>query len=123
MKKLLILEDNKETRLLYEIMLKEFELRITPSAEEALSIVEKEGADAAILDVRTSDKTMDGITLAHLIESRGMNIPIIFITAYDKNELSPCNRMRLKYIKNLKQYNVKPVTPKELRKKIAAITA
>ncbi len=82
MSKLLIVEDEKNLRTLYE---KEFEKEgyevfITSCAEEAIDAAEKVSPDLVIMDIRM--QKMNGIEAMKKILNNNKDLPIIINSAY-----------------------------------------
>jgi len=80
--KLLIVEDEKNLRTLYEKEFKNdgYEVFLASEGNEALDIVEKESPDLVIMDIRMPE--MDGIEAIKEILNKNKNIPIIINSAY-----------------------------------------
>lgn len=88
-KKVLIVEDNKEMRYLERDILEAegYTVLEAAKAQEGVDIAVKEVPDIIIMDIRLPSKKR-GIGAAHILrkDKRTENIPIIFVTAYDKAE-------------------------------------
>jgi two-component SAPR family response regulator len=83
--------------------------------EEAMKFIKKESFDVAFIDISLQNNE-DGITLAQDIYRKD-NIPIIFISAYDKKKLEQNNAF-----KNIKyKYIEKPFTEIDIEKAINSI--
>ncbi len=82
MAKLLIVEDEKNLRTLYEKEFKNdgYEVFLAAEGNEALDIVEKESPDLVIMDIRMPE--MDGIEAIKEILNKNKNISIIINSAY-----------------------------------------
>ena len=82
--RILAVEDNSETQLLLEHLLKDsYDTKVVSGVEDALTAVEEESFDVLLLDINLSqDQT--GTDLLHLIRKRdGMDqVPAIALTAY-----------------------------------------
>lgn len=83
MKKLLIVDDEKNLRMLYKT---EFEVEgylvdSAPDAQQALSMFERERYDLVILDIRMPG--MDGVEALGKFLGRDNKIPVIINSAYD----------------------------------------
>ncbi|WP_103026452.1 response regulator [Salinibacter altiplanensis] len=81
---ILAVEDNSETQLLLEHLLKEsYETEVVPGVEAALSAVEASSFEVLLLDINLSED-QTGTDLLHLIRERdGMaQVPAIALTAY-----------------------------------------
>jgi CheY-like chemotaxis protein len=92
MKKLrvLVVEDNDESRQLYVLVLTRagFEVKEAVGGEEALQILDECDPDLLITDLRTP--SMSGIDLIRRIrsEEQWANLPIIAISAYSHDQLA-----------------------------------
>lgn len=81
---ILAVEDNSETQLLLEHLLKKsFDVVVVPGVDEALDAVENQTFDALLLDINLSEQRT-GTDLLHLIREREnmANVPAIALTAY-----------------------------------------
>ena len=83
MAKILIVDDEKNLRLLYEKELQEegYDVLLAESANSALNIVEKESPDVVVLDIRMPGR--DGIEAMGMILGKNHKMPIILNTAYN----------------------------------------
>jgi CheY-like chemotaxis protein len=82
--RILAVEDNSETQLLLEHLLKKsFEVMVVPGVDEALDAVAEHRFDALLLDINLSEQRT-GTDLLHLLREReGMtDVPAIALTAY-----------------------------------------
>ncbi|MEF8816321.1 MAG: response regulator [Salinibacter sp.] len=82
--RILAVEDNSETQLLLEHLLKEsYDTKVVPGVKEALSSVENGSFDVLLLDINLSED-QTGTDLLHLIrEQDGMaQVSAIALTAY-----------------------------------------
>lgn len=82
MTKLLVVDDEKNIRKLYETQLKRegYEVTTVESAEEALSIMEREQPDLVVLDIRLEG--MDGIDCLRTLMEKRRDLPVILNSAY-----------------------------------------
>ena len=91
----LILDDEKEIADLVELYLKNegFTVHKFYTSEEAINYIDTEKLDLAILDVMIKGK--DGFEICKYIRDKGLNFPVIMLTAKieDKDNL-------IKYITN-----------------------
>ena len=82
-KRILIIEDNKENRVLERFLLEAagFEIREAFCASSGVEIAREEKPDAIIMDVRLSD--IRGTEAARILRENAAlrDIPIIFVTA------------------------------------------
>jgi DNA-binding LytR/AlgR family response regulator len=83
-KVILIVEDDYLNRRLTKKILQEnaYTVLEAKNADEALSILDKELVDLAILDINLGDGEMDGISLGNLIQNK-QKVPFIYLTAYE----------------------------------------
>ncbi len=82
-KKILIIEDNFETQLVFKIYLREFyEIKISDNATDGLEEIKNNNFDLLILDVNLPGK-LDGNDVLRILkkESR-LDIRVIVVTAY-----------------------------------------
>jgi len=79
---ILVIEDEKIMRITLEDFLKNngYDVVSTDSGKEGLKILESNGFDCVITDVKLPD--IDGHTVLEEIKKRNTNIPVIIITAY-----------------------------------------
>ena len=81
---ILAVEDNSETQLLLEHLLKgSFEVVVVAGVEEALKAVDDHAFDALLLDINLSEERT-GTDLLHLLREREQmtEVPAIALTAY-----------------------------------------
>lgn len=81
---ILAVEDNAETQLLLEHLLKEsFEVTVVAGVDGALAAVEEHAFDALLLDINLSEQRT-GTDLLHLLRERDDvgDVPAIALTAY-----------------------------------------
>ena len=83
MKKLLIVDDEKNLRMLYktEFEVEGYHVDTAPDAQEALSMFEHERYDLVILDIKMPG--MDGVEALGKFLGRDNKIPVIINSAYD----------------------------------------
>lgn len=82
--RILAVEDNSETQLLLEHLLKEsFEVTVVGGVDDALEAVEDQSFDAMLLDINLSEQRT-GTDLLHLLRERDTmtDVPAIALTAY-----------------------------------------
>jgi CheY-like chemotaxis protein len=82
--RILAVEDNSETQLLLEHLLKKsFEVTVVPGVDEALDAVAEHRFDALLLDINLSEQRT-GTDLLHLLRERDdmTDVPAIALTAY-----------------------------------------
>lgn len=110
--KILIVEDEIITAMLYETQLKKIgidNIKITSRGEDSIEISKEYKPDIIIMDINLSGK-MNGIEAAKII-LKNIKTSIIFATGYDTNNYRE-NAMKL----NPLGYLVKPIIFKELEK-------
>lgn len=82
--RILAVEDNSETQLLLEHLLKEsFDVVVVPGVDDALDAVDDQSFDALLLDINLSEQRT-GTDLLHLLRERDdvRDVPAIALTAY-----------------------------------------
>jgi len=82
--RILAVEDNSETQLLLEHLLKEsFEVTVVEGVDDALDAVDDATFDAFLLDINLSEQRT-GTDLLHLLRERDdmSEVPAIALTAY-----------------------------------------
>lgn len=84
MKTILIVEDNKNQRLLYEQELTDDGYRVILASDgrEAIAKVEEESPDLVVMDIKMP--TMDGIEAMGRILEKNNRLPVILNTAYSR---------------------------------------
>ena len=82
MAKVLVVDDEKNIRTLYETELIEegYEVTTASSAKEALSFLDKENFDVVVLDIRMPDE--DGISALEKMMVKKRDLPVLINTAY-----------------------------------------
>lgn len=87
MKNFLVIDDERNVRLLIEKFLEGYNVEAIVSAEEALqSILEKgKSYDLIISDIKLPGKS--GLELVRTLRSKAIDIPILIISAYIKPEI------------------------------------
>lgn len=88
MKKVLIVDDEKNIRLSLSTFLKVegFETVESEDGETALGILEKEDIDAVILDIVMPGR--DGMEILKIIKKKYEHVPVIMLTAHGGTEKS-----------------------------------
>jgi DNA-binding response OmpR family regulator len=81
-KRILIIDDEENIRLLYQEELSEegYEVDVAASAEEALAFIERQKPDLITLDIRMPG--VDGIEFLRMLRERDREVPVIIVTAY-----------------------------------------
>lgn len=115
-KKILIAEDDPNFGLVLKsyLSVNDFDVTLCPDGNQALTAFESGDFDLCILDVMMPHK--DGFSLAQSIQSKGRDIPFIFLTARAMKE-----DMVKGYQLGAIDYLVKPFDPEILLLKIQAI--
>lgn len=87
---ILVLDDEKEIADLEELYLRNEDYNVYKcyGSKDAMDIVEKENIDLALLDVMVAG--MSGFEICKLIREKGLNFPIIMVTAKieDKDKIT-----------------------------------
>ncbi len=114
---ILLVDDQERNLLALEAALEPLGQNLVKShsGEEALRLLLQDDFAVVLLDVRLGD--MDGFEVARAIRAaeRSKHTPIIFITAYDSDDLAPARAYTLGAV----DYLVKPLVPEILRAKVA----
>lgn len=87
--KILMVEDEVLIGMMMERQMKDIGLAVwkrVGTGEEAVRLMEGEGADLILMDIRLAGK-MSGIEAARLIKANRPDIPVIFMTAYGTPEV------------------------------------
>lgn len=82
MTKILVVDDEKNIRKLYETELRRdgYDVVTAESGEEALQLIEKEAVDLVVLDIRLEG--MDGIDCLRTIMEKRRDLPVVLNSAY-----------------------------------------
>jgi len=80
--KILVVDDEKNIRKLYETELRKegYEITTAESGEEALEKIEKDDVDLVVLDIRLEG--MDGIDCLRTIMEKRRDLPVVLNSAY-----------------------------------------
>ncbi len=83
MKKILIVDDEENIRLLYQDEFVElgYAVRTASSGEEALVLIAQERPDLVTLDIKMAGQ--DGIETLRRIKEQDKSLPVILVTAYN----------------------------------------
>ena len=113
---ILVVEDDKNTRLLMETVLTRYgyEPISASNGEEALEVLDRKHVDLIVLDVMMP--RMDGYEFTNVLRTGGCMIPIIMVTARE----TPNDKKR-GFIVGVDDYMVKPVDEEEMILRIAAL--
>lgn len=82
MARVLVVDDEKNIRKLYETELRRegYEVLTAESGEEALELIDKETLDLVVLDIRLEG--MDGIDCLRTIMEKRRDLPVVLNSAY-----------------------------------------
>ena len=113
---ILIVEDNKNTARLMEVVLTQngYHTLHATDGEQALKILDETHVDLALVDIMMP--VMDGITFTRVLRNSGSQIPIIMVTAKDSQE-----DIRKGFLTGTDDYMVKPIDEVELLLRIQAL--
>lgn len=115
--KILVVEDNKINQIVTKKILdvRHFESTITNDGFEAVQILEAEKFDVILMDVNMPK--IDGFETTKLIRNKGIETPIIALTAFDR-----CDIIDKAMEYKMNEVIVKPFEPNQLYKKIIALS-
>lgn len=82
--KILVVDDEKHIRMLYQEELEEegYAVATSDGEEPILDLLDREKPDVVILDIRLGPER-SGLDLLQLIRGRARHVPVILSTAYD----------------------------------------
>lgn len=114
--KILIAEDDKELRLLFQhVLLKNgYIVQGVSDGKEALDAMDKDYFDLIISDIMMPN--VDGYELVRSLRESGNHIPVLMITAKDAFD-----DMRMGFLSGTDDYMVKPVNVNEMILRISAL--
>ena len=114
--KILIAEDDKELRLLFQRVLTRsgYAVQGACDGKEALAMLDKDYFDLIISDVMMPN--VDGYELVSSIRDSGRNIPVLMISAKDAYD-----DMRQGFLSGSDDYMVKPVNVNEMVLRVGAL--
>lgn len=114
--KILIVEDDKELRHLFQsVLIKNgYNVKVVSNGKEALDVIDNNYFDLIISDIMMP--VMDGYELVRTLRDNGVNIPVMMITAK-----SAFDDMRLGFISGSDDYMVKPVNVNEMVLRVGAL--
>lgn len=116
--KVLVVEDNHETQLIFKIYLREkYSVEIKGTAEEALEALSKDKYNAVILDINLPGKFNGSDVLREIRNNKKLDkLPVIMVSAYEIDGDSK------KYLESgANDYISKPVQKNTLLSKIDAL--
>ncbi|MBQ8747226.1 MAG: response regulator transcription factor [Clostridia bacterium] len=113
---ILIVDDNANTRRLFEVVLTQngFEAVTAENAGEAQKILDTRPIDLMVLDVMMPE--VDGFTFTKILREAGVMLPILMITAKDT-----ADDIREGFLSGTDDYMVKPVNEDEMVLRIHAL--
>ncbi|MCR4696060.1 MAG: response regulator, partial [Lachnospiraceae bacterium] len=113
---ILIVEDNKNTARLMEVVLTQngYSTLHASNGEEGLKMVDENHIDLILLDLMMP--VMDGITFTKVLRNSGSQIPIMMVTAKDRQE-----DIRNGFLTGTDDYMVKPIDEVEMLLRIQAL--
>lgn len=113
---ILIVEDNKNTARLMEVVLTQngYSTLHASNGEEGLKMVDENHIDLILLDLMMP--VMDGITFTRVLRNSGSQVPIIMVTAKDRQE-----DIRKGFLTGTDDYMIKPIDEVELLLRIQAL--
>ncbi|MDY5564668.1 MAG: response regulator, partial [Candidatus Limivicinus sp.] len=116
MLKILIAEDDRELRQLFEHVLVKngYSVRGVSDGQEALDAMDEEYFNLIISDIMMP--VMDGYTLVRSLREAGDTTPVLMITAKDAFD-----DMRMGFLSGTDDYMVKPVNVNEMVLRVSAL--
>ena len=116
MLKILIAEDDRELRQLFEhvLMKNGYSVRGVSNGQEALDAMDEEYFNLIISDIMMP--VMDGFTLVRSLRVAGDTTPVLMITAKDAFD-----DMRMGFLSGTDDYMVKPVNVNEMVLRVSAL--
>ncbi len=116
MYQIMIVEDDKNTRLLMSAVLGRngYATVLAENGEEALKLLEETQVDLIVLDIMMP--RMDGFAFTHALRSNDCNLPILMVTARETQE-----DKKRGFITGADDYMVKPVDEEEMLLRIQAL--
>ncbi len=114
--RILIVEDDKELRSLFERVLVKNGYTVSQAAngQQALDAIDREYYDLIISDIMMP--VMDGYELVRSLRDAGITTPVLMITAKDAFD-----DMRLGFLSGTDDYMVKPVNVNEMVLRVGAL--
>lgn len=113
---ILIVEDNKNTSRLMEVVLTQngYDTLCAYNGAEALDVMDTNHVDLILLDIMMP--VMDGYEFAKILRDSGSDIPILMITAKDSRE-----DLKKGFLTGTDDYMTKPVDETEMLLRIQAL--
>lgn len=114
--KILIVEDDTNTRKLMDAVLRaeRFETFLASNGEEALDVIDKQHIDLMVTDIMMPG--MDGYTLTEQLRDAGYQLPILMITAKEA-----VKDKRRGFLVGTDDYMVKPFDEEEMVLRVKAL--
>ena len=114
--RILIVEDDKELRSLFERVLVKngYTVSQTANGQQALDAIDREYYDLIISDIMMP--VMDGYELVRSLRDAGITIPVLMITAKDAFD-----DMRLGFLSGTDDYMVKPINVNDMVLRVGAL--
>ena len=116
MLKILIAEDDRELRQLFQhVLIKNgYSVKGVPNGKEALDAIEQDYFDLIISDIMMPE--MDGYELVRSLREANDNTPVMMITAKDAFD-----DMRMGFLSGTDDYMVKPINVNEMVLRVGAL--
>ena len=113
---ILVAEDDKNARRLFQIVLEEngFRVHTAANGQEAMDILDREYIDLVVLDVMMPK--MDGYEFTQQIRSANSNLPILMVSAMQE----PMDKKK-GFLVGTDDYMTKPIDPEEMLLRIRAL--
>ena len=113
---ILVVDDDKNTRMYFEAVLKNngYTVTVANNGEEAFDVMDKEHIDLVVLDIMMPK--MDGYEFTNTLRMAGSTVPILMVTARQTQ-----NDKKRGFIVGADDYMVKPVDEEEMILRVAAL--
>lgn len=113
---ILVVEDDKHTRMLFQTILESahFIVSTANNGEEALEVLEREHIDIVLLDIMMP--RMDGYEFTRILRENHNNLPIVMVTAKQLPE-----DKHKGFLVGTDDYITKPIDEKEMLLRIKAV--
>jgi len=114
--KILVVEDDKHTRMLLQAILESANYTVVTAnnGEDALEVMEKEHVDLVVLDIMMPK--MDGYEFTKILRENDNNLPILMVSA----KQLPANK-RKGFLVGTDDYITKPIDEEEMLLRIRAL--
>lgn len=114
--RILVADDDKHTRMLFEAVLKaeNYTVFTASNGEEALSLIDREHIDLVVLDIMMPK--MDGYEFTRTLREANNNLPVLMVSA---KQLPDDKRMG--FLSGTDDYITKPVDEEEMLLRIKAL--